>query len=168
MEDKVRQMRRNALIEMLVGMRKSASMTEEELAAALGREPDFIASVERGEKNIDLLDFIELGRVLGFNTGAKLILIELIEADMTGTPGPPPVGRAPASRNDVAASIPNARHPRACPPNTRHPRACPGDLLASPHGVVGAPQIPPRHFLMEVLATLTLVIPGPVPGTSLR
>src|SRR5690606_39419559 len=110
---KVRQMRRNALIEMLVGMRKSASMTEEELAAALGREPDFIASVERGEKNIDLLDFIELGRVLGFNTGAKLILSELIEPDMTGTPVPPPDGRAPAHRNVLGAST-----PRGAPPPT--------------------------------------------------
>ncbi len=46
----------------VVAMRKSAGLTQRELAAALGREQNFVARVETSQRRLDLIDLIKICR----------------------------------------------------------------------------------------------------------
>lgn len=47
-----------ALGEVLAGVRLAAGATQEELAARLGKPQSFVSSYERGQRRIDLLEFL--------------------------------------------------------------------------------------------------------------
>ena len=53
------------LLELLVTTRKQAGVTQVELADRLGRPQPFISYIERGERRIDVLEFIVIARALG-------------------------------------------------------------------------------------------------------
>jgi transcriptional regulator with XRE-family HTH domain len=54
-----------ATVEVLVDARKAAGLTQRELAARLGRPYSLIANIERGERRIDVVEFIAVARALG-------------------------------------------------------------------------------------------------------
>ncbi len=54
-----------ATVEVLVDARKAAGLTQRELAARLGRPYSMIANIERGERRIDVVEFIAVARALG-------------------------------------------------------------------------------------------------------
>ncbi len=48
----------------LVALRKDAGVTQVELAERLGRPQQFVSKVERGERRLDLVEFIAVCRAL--------------------------------------------------------------------------------------------------------
>jgi transcriptional regulator with XRE-family HTH domain len=54
-----------ATVEVLVEARKAAGLTQRELAARLGRPYSVVANIERGERRIDIVEFIAVARALG-------------------------------------------------------------------------------------------------------
>jgi transcriptional regulator with XRE-family HTH domain len=55
------------LRELLIGVRKAAGLTQEEVAGRLKRPQSFVAKYEGGERRIDVLEFIAIVRALGRN-----------------------------------------------------------------------------------------------------
>jgi transcriptional regulator with XRE-family HTH domain len=52
------------LRERLVAARHAAGLTQEQLAKKLGRPQSFVAKCENGERRIDLVEFLEISRIL--------------------------------------------------------------------------------------------------------
>jgi hypothetical protein len=52
---------------LLVESRKTAGLSQAAVAAKLGRYQSFIANVESGQRRVDLVEFIELSEVIGFD-----------------------------------------------------------------------------------------------------
>jgi len=67
-----------ALVAALVAAREAAGMTQTQLADALGEYQSFVARLESGERRIDVIEFIGLSRVMGFNAGEILYKISEI------------------------------------------------------------------------------------------
>lgn len=53
-----------ALRELLTAARKSAGLTQEEVARRLGRPQSFVAKYEGGERRIDFIEFIAVAQAL--------------------------------------------------------------------------------------------------------
>tara|TARA_R110002124_G_scaffold12794_6_gene59673 strand:+ start:7069 stop:7314 length:246 start_codon:yes stop_codon:yes gene_type:complete len=54
-----------ALCVQLVAARRSANLTQVELASALDRPQSFVAKYERGERRIDIVELFEIAEILG-------------------------------------------------------------------------------------------------------
>jgi len=61
----LRSARHRALITTIVQARKAAGLTQRQLASRLKRSNSFVWKIEAGERRVDLLEFIEIARVLG-------------------------------------------------------------------------------------------------------
>jgi transcriptional regulator with XRE-family HTH domain len=55
------------LIDLLIQYREAAGMTQAELAARLGQYQSFVARLESGQRRIDVVEFLELSEILGFD-----------------------------------------------------------------------------------------------------
>ena len=53
------------LIQILVEARENAGMTQRDLAARIKRPHSFVGRMEAGERRVDVIEFIEITRVLG-------------------------------------------------------------------------------------------------------
>jgi transcriptional regulator with XRE-family HTH domain len=53
--------------QLLIQARKDAGMTQIELAAKLSRPQSFVSKFERGERRLDVIEFLDLARALGFD-----------------------------------------------------------------------------------------------------
>ena len=53
-----------ALLAQLVLARKTAGVTQQKLADSLGRPQSFVAKYERGERRIDVVEFLEIAKLL--------------------------------------------------------------------------------------------------------
>lgn len=53
--------------QMLVDERKRASLTQSEVARKLLRPQSFVSKYERGERRLDVTEFIEIADALGLN-----------------------------------------------------------------------------------------------------
>jgi ribosome-binding protein aMBF1 (putative translation factor) len=60
------------LREALITARKAAGFSQQTLADKVGRPQSFIAKIERGERYVDLVEFLVLARIL------KINVVELI------------------------------------------------------------------------------------------
>lgn len=56
-----------ALVEYLVAERRNAGLTQTEVAVQLGRHQSFVATVESGQRRIDIVDLFDFARVIGFD-----------------------------------------------------------------------------------------------------
>jgi|APMI01.1.fsa_nt_gi transcriptional regulator with XRE-family HTH domain len=54
-----------ALLETLIAAREEAGLTQVELAARLGTTQSFISKCERGERRIDVVEFVEFVTAMG-------------------------------------------------------------------------------------------------------
>jgi len=54
-----------AAVRVLVEARKAAGLTQREVASRIGRPYTVIANIERGERQIDVVEFIAIARALG-------------------------------------------------------------------------------------------------------
>ncbi len=52
---------------MLIEEREAAGLNQTELAKALGRYQSFVARVESGERRIDVVEFLDLAKAIGFD-----------------------------------------------------------------------------------------------------
>ena len=55
----------STLVEMMIGARKNAGLTQTELAERVGKDQSFISLIERSQRRIDILEFIALTRAVG-------------------------------------------------------------------------------------------------------
>jgi len=62
----------NALIELLIRKRKQAGLRQWELAERLGEYQSFIARIEKGQRRIDVCEFLKIAEVLKFNPGRAI------------------------------------------------------------------------------------------------
>lgn len=64
------------LVELLIARRKAAGLTQAQVARALGRHQPFIANIENGERRLDVIVFLELAKIIGFDPGELLLLLQ--------------------------------------------------------------------------------------------
>ncbi len=53
--------------ELLVVTRKSAGLTQAEVAARLGRTQSYVSKYEQGERRIDIIEFLEIAEAMKVN-----------------------------------------------------------------------------------------------------
>jgi len=64
------------LLRLLVAARRDAGLTQQTLAARLGKPQSYVSKVERGERRIDVIEFLALARGLGADPHAILAELE--------------------------------------------------------------------------------------------
>lgn len=64
--------RHQALIGMLIEKREASGLTQTELAARLGEYQSFVARLESGQRRVDVVEFIDLAKILGFDPSAAI------------------------------------------------------------------------------------------------
>lgn len=64
--------RHSALASFLRKKRKDSGLTQQELAARLGRYQSFIADYERGQKRVDVVELMEIAEIIGFDPAEAL------------------------------------------------------------------------------------------------
>jgi transcriptional regulator with XRE-family HTH domain len=67
MSKTLRSPRHRALRAFLVEQRRKAGLTQEQVAAKLGRYQSFVAYVESGERRVDVVEFLDFAEAIGFN-----------------------------------------------------------------------------------------------------
>lgn len=55
------------MIDILVAARERAGLTQRQLAVRLRRPHSFVGRMEAGERRVDVIEFIEIARILGAN-----------------------------------------------------------------------------------------------------
>jgi transcriptional regulator with XRE-family HTH domain len=60
------------LRKLLIKKRKEAKLTQTALAERLGRRQAYVSRIERGERRVDVVEFLDLAHAIGFNP-AKFI-----------------------------------------------------------------------------------------------
>lgn len=63
----LRSPRQRRLIELLIEQRKKAGLSQAALADALGRYQSVIAAMESGSRRIDVVEFLDIAEVVGFD-----------------------------------------------------------------------------------------------------
>ncbi len=53
-----------SLVELLIAARKGIRLTQAQLGARLGRSQSFISLIERGQRRVDVIEFVALARAL--------------------------------------------------------------------------------------------------------
>lgn len=64
------------LRKLLVGARKAAGLTQAELAVKLGRPQSYVSKYERGERRLDVIEFLEVTKAVGAKPVSILQKIE--------------------------------------------------------------------------------------------
>lgn len=52
---------------LLIEEREKAGLTQVELGERLGRPQTFVSKIERGVRNVDVLEFLEIAKAIGFD-----------------------------------------------------------------------------------------------------
>lgn len=55
------------LRQLIVAARKDAGLSQTIVAERLGRPQSYVADIERNERRIDVIEFIALGKAVGFD-----------------------------------------------------------------------------------------------------
>jgi transcriptional regulator with XRE-family HTH domain len=56
-----------AFTDLLKEERKSAGLTQAKLAKKLRRPQSYVSKYERGDRRLDVIEFLEIARVIGFD-----------------------------------------------------------------------------------------------------
>ena len=64
--------RHEALVASLISARKQCGLTQTQLAERMRVYQSLVARIESGERRVDVVEFIDLGEVLGFDPAALL------------------------------------------------------------------------------------------------
>jgi ribosome-binding protein aMBF1 (putative translation factor) len=64
--------RHKALISLLIEAREKAGLTQTELAEKIDEYQSFVARLESGQRRVDVVEFLELAEVLGFDAEESL------------------------------------------------------------------------------------------------
>ncbi|TPJ22684.1 helix-turn-helix transcriptional regulator [Mesorhizobium sp. B2-7-2] len=57
---------------MLVEKREASGLTQTQLATRLGEYQSFVARLESGQRRVDVIEFIDLANILGFDPAAAI------------------------------------------------------------------------------------------------
>ena len=68
--------RHEALRAYIKGRREKAGLTQHQLARLLRRSQSYVATIETGQRRIDVVELIDLGDVLGFDPISTIRLIK--------------------------------------------------------------------------------------------
>lgn len=63
----LRSPRQKALIALLIEQRKKSGLTQAQLAKRLRRYQSFVATVESGQRRIDVIEFLDIAEAIGFD-----------------------------------------------------------------------------------------------------
>ena len=63
----IRSNRQKLLISMLIERRKSAGLTQAQVAKKLRRYQSHVATLESGQRRIDVIEFLDLAEAIGFD-----------------------------------------------------------------------------------------------------
>jgi transcriptional regulator with XRE-family HTH domain len=69
--------RHETLIALLIEERVAAGMTQDDLADALGEYQSFVARLESGQRRIDVIEFLDIAKVVGFDPKALITKLEI-------------------------------------------------------------------------------------------
>ena len=72
----LRSAKHRALISVIVATRNAAGLTQRQLAAKLNRSNSFVWKLEAGERQLNVLEFIEIAKVLGVKASTLMTEIE--------------------------------------------------------------------------------------------
>jgi transcriptional regulator with XRE-family HTH domain len=72
----LRSAKHRALITVIVATREAAGLTQRQLAAKLKRSNSFVWKLEAGERQLNVLEFIEIAKVLGVKASTLITEIE--------------------------------------------------------------------------------------------
>lgn len=72
--------RHKALIALLIEKREAAGLTQSDLAAKLNEYQSFFARLESGQRRVDVVEFLELSDLLGFDAASAVKLIQKIKS----------------------------------------------------------------------------------------
>lgn len=61
-----------ALVDLVIDKRKSAGLTQDDVAKALGQHQSFVARLESGQRRIDVIEYMTLAQVIGFDAADEL------------------------------------------------------------------------------------------------
>ena len=61
-----------ALVNLIVAKREAAGLTQAQLADKLGEYQSFVARLESGQRRIDVIEFLNLANVLGFDPAKSI------------------------------------------------------------------------------------------------
>ncbi|GAJ96101.1 helix-turn-helix domain-containing protein [Rhizobium rhizogenes] len=64
--------RHRALIALLIENREAKGLTQTDLAGKLGEYQSFVARLESGQRRVDVIEFLELAEILGFDAAQAL------------------------------------------------------------------------------------------------
>lgn len=67
MQKTLRSPRHMRLIQLIVDKRREAGMSQADLAEALDRYQSVVAAIESGGRRVDVVEFLELAEVIGFD-----------------------------------------------------------------------------------------------------
>ncbi len=79
MPTSLRSPRHEALRQLLITERKAAGLTQADVAAKLGRYQSYVATIEGGQRRVDVVEFLEFAEAIGFNPQSvirKLIAVK--------------------------------------------------------------------------------------------
>jgi transcriptional regulator with XRE-family HTH domain len=62
----------DAISDAVVQLRRRAGMTQRQLAAAVGREQNFVARIEQGQRRVDVVEWIQICRAAGADADAEI------------------------------------------------------------------------------------------------
>jgi transcriptional regulator with XRE-family HTH domain len=74
----LRSAKHRALIEVLVTARKAADLTQRQLASKLKRSNSFVWKFEAGERQLNVLEFMEIARTLKVKASVLMAQIESV------------------------------------------------------------------------------------------
>ncbi len=60
------------LVNLIVDKRKSAGLTQDDVAEMLGEHQSFVARLESGQRRIDVIEYVTLAQVIGFDAAEAL------------------------------------------------------------------------------------------------
>jgi transcriptional regulator with XRE-family HTH domain len=72
--------RQKALATLLADRRKKARLTQTQVAAKLRRYQSFVATVESGQRRIDVIEFLAFAEAIGFDIGKAIKIIAGVKA----------------------------------------------------------------------------------------
>lgn len=72
----LRSSRHRALISVLVMARQEAGLTQRQLAARLKRSNSFVWKIEAGERQVNVLEFMEIAKLLNVSASALMARVE--------------------------------------------------------------------------------------------
>ncbi|TWC80151.1 helix-turn-helix protein [Rhizobium sp. SJZ105] len=61
-----------ALIDLIIEKRKAAGLKQEDVAKALGLTQPWVAHLESYERRVDVIEYVQIARVIGFDPSAEL------------------------------------------------------------------------------------------------